>query len=122
MFLSSRITAKVAAPTVNVAQFVLPPMIAWTIADTFRNGPLPSMEKPNSLGSWADQHGQGDAIHVAVADRLGEELGDEPEPRDTRQDADDTGDDRHHPGQRDRALRVAGGQRRDHAEDNGGQR
>ena len=50
--LSSRITASVPAPTTKAAQFVLPSMIAPAMAHRSRNGPVPSIENPKSLGSW----------------------------------------------------------------------
>jgi hypothetical protein len=61
------------------------------------------------LGQLADQHGQGNAVHVAVADRFREQLGDEAETRDARQDAEDPRDHRHHARQSDSAQRVATG-------------
>ena len=53
-FLSLRrkITANVPAPTANAVQFALPPRTASAMAQSFLNGPSPSIEKPNSLGSW----------------------------------------------------------------------
>jgi len=36
----------------QLIQFALPPRIACTMAQSFRNGPSPSIEKPNNLGSW----------------------------------------------------------------------
>ena len=74
------------------------------------------------LRKLADQHRQRDAVHVAVADRLGQKLGDEAETRHAGQDAHRAGDDRHHAGERDGAVRIAAGQRQDDAEDDGGQR
>ena len=46
-----------------------------------RSGPSLSIEKPEQLGQLADQHRQRDPVHVAVADRLRQKLGDEAEPR-----------------------------------------
>ncbi|MCY1245492.1 hypothetical protein D9M72_586470 [compost metagenome] len=50
--LSSRMTARVPAPTMNVVQWVLPSITAVAMALRFPNGPSLSIEKPNSLGSW----------------------------------------------------------------------
>ena len=74
------------------------------------------------LRQLADQHGQRDAVHVPVADRLGQELGDEAQTRDARHNAHRARHDRHRPRQRDGTLRIAGGERHDHGEDDGGQR
>src|SRR5512139_453550 len=74
------------------------------------------------LGQLADQHRQRDAVHVAVADRLGQEFGDEAQARHAGQDARHPGDDGHHAGQRDGARRVAVGQRQDDGEDDRGER
>ena len=41
--------------------------------------PIASIENPNNFGSCPTIHGQRDAVHVPIADRLGEELGDEAE-------------------------------------------
>ncbi|MGY3529165.1 hypothetical protein ACVISU_001933 [Bradyrhizobium sp. USDA 4452] len=49
---SSRIAANVARPIASVTQFVSPSRIAPTIAQRLRSGPSPSMENPNSFGSW----------------------------------------------------------------------
>ena len=74
------------------------------------------------LRDLAQQHRQRDAVHVAVADRLREQLGDEAEPRQARRDAHDAGHDRHHSGQRDRALRIARRKRQHDGEDHGRER
>jgi hypothetical protein len=52
--------------------------------------------EPKELRQLADQHCEGDTIHIAVADRLGEELRDEPETQNTYQHAYQTRDHRHH--------------------------
>ena len=62
------------------------------------------------LRQLADQHGQRDAVHVAVADRLGEQLGDEAEAQHAGQDAHRAGDDRHDAGECHRPHGVAAGQ------------
>ena len=62
--------------------------------------------EPEQRRQLAHQHRQGDAVHVAVADRLGQQLGDEAEAGDAGQHADRARHQRHHRGQRDR--RAAG--------------
>ena len=84
-------------------------------------GPSLSIEKPK-IFELADQDRQRDAVHVAVADRLGQKLGDEAKAHHAGQDAHRAGDDRHHAGQRDCTVRIAAGQGKDDAEDDGGQR
>ena len=42
----------------------------------------------DELGRLAHQNRQRDSVHVTVADRLGEKLGDEAQPGDARKDAD----------------------------------
>ncbi|MNY50273.1 hypothetical protein D3C86_1857670 [compost metagenome] len=49
--LSSRITSRVAAPTMNAVQLVLPSITAVAIAQMFLSGPSDSIEKPKNLGS-----------------------------------------------------------------------
>ncbi|MHC2425729.1 hypothetical protein ACVIST_002474 [Bradyrhizobium elkanii] len=78
--------------------------------------------KAEQLWQLADQHGQGYSVHVAVADRLGEKLGQESQPRDARDDAYRAGDDGHHGGQGCRAQGIAARQRNDDAEDDGRKR
>ncbi|MNP51253.1 hypothetical protein D3C76_1455580 [compost metagenome] len=50
--LSSRITARVAAPTMNAVQLVLPSISAVAMAHRFLSGPSVSIEKPKNFGSW----------------------------------------------------------------------
>jgi hypothetical protein len=50
--LSSRITARVPAPTPNAAQLALPSSSEVAIDHRSLTGPAFSIEKPNSLGSW----------------------------------------------------------------------
>ena len=50
--LSSRITAKLAAPTVKVAQLLMPASTDEPMDHRFISGPSPSIEKTNTLGSW----------------------------------------------------------------------
>ncbi len=87
-----------------------------------RNGPVRVDGKAEQLRDLAQQHGQRDAVHVAVADRLREQLGDEAEPREARGDANEAGYDRHRTRQRDGALRIACRQRQDDGQDHGRER
>ncbi len=50
-----RITASVAAPMRNAAQLILPPTSDATCDAQIAKEPSPSIEKPNSLGSWLGQ-------------------------------------------------------------------
>ena len=77
--------------------------------------------KAEQLGNLTQEHRQRDAVHVAVADRLREQFGDETEPRQAGGHADDARDDRHHAGQRDRAFRAARRQRQHDGQDHGGE-
>ena len=45
-------TINVPSPTPNATQFVFPSRIASAIAHRLRKGPLLSIEKPKSFGSW----------------------------------------------------------------------
>ena len=74
------------------------------------------------LRDLAQQHRQRDAVHVAIADRLREQLGDEAQTRQARGNAHDAGDNRHHSGQRDRTLRLARRKRQHDCEDHGRER
>jgi hypothetical protein len=69
------------------------------------------------------QHdGERDPVHVPVADRFREQLGDEAEARESSRRAHRAGDDRHQSANRDRALRIAGRQRQHHRQDHRGER
>ena len=98
------------APTANAVQLAWPSRIACAICTRSRSGPTLSIEKPNSFGQLADQHGERDAVHVAVADRLGQQLGDESQAHHADQDAHQPGHHRHHARQR---PRRASGRRAD---------
>ena len=74
------------------------------------------------LGQLADQHRQRNAVHVPVADGLGQEFGDESQASQPNQNAHGPGHNRHHPGDGDGARGVAARQRQDDGEDDGGQR
>ena len=93
-----------------------------TMAHACRSGPSRVDRETEELRQLAEEHRQRDAVHVAVADRLREQLGHEAEAREARRDAHDARDDRHRAGQRDRALRVARRQRQHDREDHGRQR
>jgi hypothetical protein len=60
------------------------------------------------FGQLADQHGQGDAVHVAVTNRLRQQLGDKPEPQQAGQNAHGTRYDGHHARERNGPRRIAG--------------
>ncbi|MNF79943.1 hypothetical protein D3C84_621740 [compost metagenome] len=74
------------------------------------------------LGQLTGEDGEGDAVHVAVADRLGQQLGDEAQAQQAGEDAHQAGNHRHHAGQGDGAHRVAAGKRQHHGEDQRGER
>ncbi|MDT4839022.1 hypothetical protein FQZ97_728010 [compost metagenome] len=78
----------------------------------------------NAKQLWclAYQHRQRDAVHVAVANRLGQQFGDEPESQQAGTYADQARDQCHGAGQDDCALRVAAGQRQHDRENDGNQR
>ena len=113
---SSRITASVPAPTRNAVQLVRPSSTALAMASRFLTGPSLSIENPKIFGQLTDQYGQGNAVHVSIADRLRKEFSDEPQARHARQNADGPGYDRHHAGQGDGtrglAARPGAGRRR----------
>ncbi len=69
----------------------------------------------------ADQQGDGDAIHIAVADRLGEQIGHKSEACQTGQNAEQPGKQRQHGGQRSRTDRVPLGQGQHGCRNQGGQ-
>ena len=78
--------------------------------------------EPEELGKLADEHSQSDTVHVTVADRLGEQFGNEAETPDAHQDKRGSGDKRHHAGQRDRANWVASRKGHNDPEDDGCER
>ena len=120
--LSSRITARVAEPTVNVIQLVMPFRIEVAMAHRSPHRTDTIDLEPEQFGQLADQYGQRNAVHVAVADRLGKQLGDEAETCQAGDDAYHTRHHGHHAGQGDGPHRVAAGQRQDNGEDDRGQR
>ena len=61
--------------------------------------------EPEQLGQLADQDGQREAVHVADHRRLGDQVGDEAEPRHGPSDHHRPDDDREHRRERDGALR-----------------
>jgi hypothetical protein len=84
--------------------------------------PVDLDRKTEQLGQLADQDRQRDAVHVSVADRFGEKLGDEAQARYAGHDAHRSRYDRHHARKGDGAKRVAAGQRQYDREDDGSQR
>ncbi len=84
------------------------------------SGPLD--RKTEQLGQLTDQYRQRNAVHVAVADRLGQQFGDEAEARDAGHDTHHPRHDRHHAGQGNGTQRVAARQRQDDREDDRRQR
>ncbi len=87
--LRSRISASVAAADERAPRrSSLPASTALCDRpDASRSGPVGLDGEAEQLGDLAQQHRQRDAVHVAVADRLREQLGDEAEAREARRDA-----------------------------------
>ena len=106
--------------TLSNSLFRSEPLRRWPIASL--KWPIAFDREAEQLGQLADQYRQRYSVHVAIADGLREKLGYETQPRHTCQDARDSGDDRHHAGERNRTLRVSAGQRSDDVEYDGGQR
>jgi hypothetical protein len=73
------------------------------------------------LGQLTEQHGQRDPVHVAVADGLGQQVGDEPEAGEPGEHAQQAREDRQHAGQGDGFGVAAGGQGEDRGRDQRGQ-
>ena len=84
--------------------------------------PSPLAENPNNFGQLADENGQGDAIQIAEADGLGEQVRDKAKTRQAGQDAQAPGEQGEHTGQRHQSIAIAGRQRNDRRGDDGGQR
>jgi hypothetical protein len=91
------------------------------LADLDQQPVAPDLETEQGR-QLADQHGEGDAIHVAVADRLGEQFGDETQASGARQKAQATGDEGQHRGQGHGALGIPRRHRQHDAEDEGDKR
>ncbi|MNG97858.1 hypothetical protein D3C79_569810 [compost metagenome] len=83
--------------------------------------PLAIDGQAEQFGQLADQHGEGDAVHVAVADRLGQQFGDEAQAQQPGDHAERPGHQGHHAGDGDGPLRVAGGVLHHHGQDRRGQ-
>ena len=117
---SSRITARVPAPTRNAVRWLgrrVPPCDGQQV---FHRAVALDRE-PAELRQLTDQSGQGNAVHVSITDRLGKEFGNEPQTRQAGQNAHCPGYDRHHSGQGDGTHGVAARLRQDHGEDDGSQ-
>ena len=84
--------------------------------------PVRGDRKAKELRDLAQHHCQRDAVHVAVAYRLREQLSDEAESSQARRNAHNAGNDGHHSGHRDCALRIARRQRQHDCEDHGRER
>ena len=85
-------------------------------------GTVGGNRKAEELRNLAQQHRQRDAVHVAVADRLRQQLGNEAQTREAGRHAHDAGDDRHRGTGCDRPLRVARRQRQDDRQNHGRER
>jgi hypothetical protein len=102
-----------------------------TVSTAVENGPgdAPKVaQRPISLnrdsehfGQLVDQHGERDAVHIAVANRLGEQFSDEPQPEEARQNTHYTRHHRHHAGQSHGARRIATGVRQHDCQYHGGE-
>ena len=102
--LSGRITASVPAPT-QCVQFARRP--GPRRSAKVAQWPDALDREPEQLGQLADQHRERDAVHVAVADRLGEQFCDESQSSRTSDDAHQTRHHCHHAGQRYRPRGIA---------------
>ena len=91
-------------------------------ADRFLNQIIPARREAEDFGQLADEHGERDAVQIAQADGLGEQIGDEAEARQPGEDAQGAGEEGEHAGQRHQAVGVAGGQRHNGRGDDRGQR
>ena len=78
--------------------------------------------EPEQLGELPHQDRQGDPVHVAVAHRLGQHVGDEPEAQQAGAHVDDPGQERERAGQRDGLVGVARRQGHDGDRDQGRER
>ena len=79
---------------------------------------VPLGREAEELGELADDDRDGQPVHVADLDLLGEQVGDEPELAEAQADLDEADHERQHAGHGDRAGRVVGHeQRRDGGED-----
>ena len=73
------------------------------------------------LRDLRDDHDQRDGVEVADPDRLGQQVGDEPEAEDAAEQQHPAHHDREETGERDRALAVAEGERKDRRRDDRGE-
>ena len=105
--LSSRIAASVPAPTANAVQFSLAAQHRFSDLREVAQRPDAVDRKAEQLGQLADQHRERDAVHVTVADRLGQQLGDEPQAHHSYQDAHQPRNDRHRARQGHGPHRIA---------------
>ena len=76
------------SPTAAAAGTTSPCARPWTKPANSPIRPSASTENPNSLGSWPTRMVSGQPVHVADHGRLGEQVGDEAEPGETRRDHD----------------------------------
>ena len=78
--------------------------------------------EPEQLGQLADEDHDRETRQVPGPDRVREEVGDEAELGQAGADGDQPDEDREHPGEGDRLLLVAGGERQDRRGDHGSER
>jgi hypothetical protein len=75
-----------------------------------------------SVIQLTQQHGERNAVHVAVANRLRQQLNDKAESCQAGDDANDTGNQRHHSSKSHRTIRISSRERQNNCEDDRSER
>ena len=116
---STSSSARMPTPSTSAVRFVWSRYWRnWRISST---NPSASVEKPNSFGQLTHDDGDGQAVHVADLDLLGEQVGDEAELAEPEADLEQPDHHGEHARQHDGLVRIVPGhdQRSDGGEDQG---
>ncbi len=113
----TRITASAVAPIARACGHGLAVPDAAQERPGLREESLRVGREPEQRRELPDDDRQRDAVEVAVPDRHRQEIGDEAHVREARHRAQHPHQDREHPGQGERSVRITGREREDHRGD-----
>ena len=119
---SAKMTTSEPTPKAAASGCTSPSRMPAKLATTSCRSDSASIEKPSSFGICEMITMQRDRVEVADADRLGQQVGHEPEPQDAAEQQHPADHDRQQAGERDRPLVVAEREREDRRGDDGGER
>ena len=118
--LRPRMIARLSRPMPSAQGFVW--SRPWRNATASATRPLASVENPNSFGSWPMKITTARPARYPVRTGFESRSATKPEPGDAGADRDEPDEEREHPGEGDRLLLVAGGERQDRGRDHRSER